>query len=166
VLLVHHLRETESEGPLDMITGSVGLTSGVDGALVLKRQRGNADAFLYVDGRDIEEPRELALLWDASTATWTDTGDAEEHRRSEIRHAIHRVLEEAEEPLGPRDVVERLYLKDVSYDTVRQRLYQMSKGGEVKIVSGGRYAPHNDRNNCNGYHEDVTDIMDVMGGVE
>src|SRR5215218_10782755 len=45
ILLVHHLRETESDDPLDMITGSVGLTGGVDGALVLKRQRGRADAF-------------------------------------------------------------------------------------------------------------------------
>jgi RecA-family ATPase len=32
ILLVHHLREAESDDPLDMITGSVGLTSGVDGA--------------------------------------------------------------------------------------------------------------------------------------
>src|SRR3712207_8880886 len=38
-----------------------GLTGGVDGALVLKRKRGRADAFLHVDGRDIENPTELAL---------------------------------------------------------------------------------------------------------
>lgn len=69
ILLVHPLRETESEDPLDMITGSVGLTGGVDGALVLNRKRGRADAFLHVDGRDIENPTELALKFDPDAAT-------------------------------------------------------------------------------------------------
>ena len=50
IVLVHHLREMESDDPLDMIHGSAGLTGGVDGALVLKRQRGRADAYLQVDG--------------------------------------------------------------------------------------------------------------------
>jgi hypothetical protein len=126
VLLVHHLREMESDDPLDMITGSVGLTSGVDGALVLKRQRGNASAFLHVDGRDIEESSELALLWDAATATWTETGEAEEYRRSETRQKILKALEEADESLGPKVVAERTGL-DV--DVVRQRLYHMSNAG-------------------------------------
>ena len=35
IVLVHHLREMESDDPLDMIHGSAGLTGGVDGALVL-----------------------------------------------------------------------------------------------------------------------------------
>jgi len=61
LLLVNHLRETESDDPLDMIHGSAGLTGGADGALVLKRRRGDADAYLHVDGRDIENPTELAL---------------------------------------------------------------------------------------------------------
>jgi RecA-family ATPase len=69
ILLVHHLRESESDDPLNMIHGSAGLTGGVDGALVLKRQRGRADAFLHVDGRDIEQPMELALKFDQTAAT-------------------------------------------------------------------------------------------------
>ncbi len=46
------------------------LSGGVDGVMLLKRDRGRADAFLYVDGRDIEEPRELALRRDAELASW------------------------------------------------------------------------------------------------
>src|SRR5215203_798085 len=61
IVLVHHLREMESEDPLDMIHGSAGLTGGVDSALVLKRRRGEADANLLGDGRDFENPVELAL---------------------------------------------------------------------------------------------------------
>ncbi len=50
---------------------------------------------------------------------------------------------------------------DMKDGTVRQRLYQMSKAGEVKVVSRGLYVPHtihNDRND----EDDVMDGMDVM----
>jgi hypothetical protein len=96
ILLVHHLREAESDDPLDVIHGSAGLTGGVDGALVLKRKRGDADAYLHVDGRDIENPTELALKFDPNAATWAVMGDAEEYRKSETRRAIVKTLEEAD----------------------------------------------------------------------
>ena len=49
---------------MDTISGSAGPPGGADGTLVLKRERGKADAYLHVDGRDVEEPVELALRWD------------------------------------------------------------------------------------------------------
>ena len=84
-----------------MISGSTGLIGGVDGALVLKRDRGNQDATLVVDGRDIEEPTELALQWVADIASWALMGDAEEYRLSKARQEIRRVVEEAEGPVTP-----------------------------------------------------------------
>jgi hypothetical protein len=159
ILLVHHLREAESDDPLDMIHGSAGLTGGVDGALVLKRKRGQADAFLHIDGRDIENPTELALKFDPNAATWAVMGDAEAYRRSETRRAILKVFNNADEPLGPNEVAEML---DIRENTVRQRLYQMSKAGEVKVVARGRYTLHNVHNNHNNEDAKVTDVMDVM----
>jgi hypothetical protein len=159
IVLVHHLRETESDDPLDMIHGSAGLTGGVDGALVLKRKRGQADAYLHVDGRDIQNPTELALKFDPNAATWAVMGDAEEYRRSETRRVILKALEEADEPLGPKDVAEMV---DLPENTVRQRLYQMSKDGEVKVVARGRYLPHNVHNIHNNESPEVTKVMDVM----
>jgi len=44
ILVVHHLRKMSADDPLDEISGSTGLTGGVDGILVLKRDRGAADA--------------------------------------------------------------------------------------------------------------------------
>src|SRR5215211_729284 len=108
ILLVHHLREAESEDPLDMIHGSAGLTGGVDGALVLKRKRGRADAYLHVEGRDIENPTELALKWDAKTATWNIIGDAEEYRLSQSRAEVIAVLEKSGEPMTPTEVADAL----------------------------------------------------------
>ena len=136
IVIVHHLRETESDDPLDMITGSVGLTGGVDGALVLKRQRGRADAFLHVDGRDIENPTELALKFDPDAATWAIVGDAEEYRMSERRRAIIRLLENADEPLGPKEIADMTGAKE---GTTREMLSQMVKDGQVKNPARGQY---------------------------
>jgi hypothetical protein len=146
ILLVHHLRETESDDPLDMITGSVGLTGGVDGALVLKRRRGRADAFLHVEGRDIDNPTELALKFDPDAATWAIAGDAEEYRVSERRRSILRVLGNADEPLGPKEIAE---MADAPYGATRELLSQMVKDGQVKNLGRGAYVlPENLRNNA------------------
>src|SRR5215212_8360654 len=40
ILIVHHLRKLGAEDPLDQVSGSMGLTGGADGALVLNRERG------------------------------------------------------------------------------------------------------------------------------
>jgi len=162
ILLVHHLREAESDDPLDMIHGSAGLTGGVDGALVLKRKRGQGEAYLHVDGRDIENPTELALNFDPNAATWAIVGDAEEYRRSETRR---KIMEAAVEwPAGPKEVADILEMPE---NTVKQRMYQMSQDGELKIVSRGLYVPHNLHNFHN--HEDakvteVTEVMDSRNG--
>ena len=136
ILLVHHLRETESDDPLDMITGSVGLTGGVDGALVFKRRRGKADAFLHVEGRDIETPTELALKFNPDAATWTIAGEAEEYRLSESRRSILRILGNADEPLGPKDIAE---MADAPYGATRELLSQMIRDGQVKNLGRGAY---------------------------
>jgi hypothetical protein len=143
IVLVHHLREMASDDPLDMIHGSAGLTGGVDGALVLKRQRGEADAVLHVDGRDIEQPAELAMKFDMEAATWEIVGDAEEYRMSEGRRAISRLLENADEPLGPKKIAEALRERDpkVKDGAVREMLSQMVKDGQAKNLRRGAYVP-------------------------
>jgi RecA-family ATPase len=72
IVLIHHLnQQAEHHDPFDAFSGSAGLTAAADGIWLLTRKRGDADAYLMVDGRDIEEPQELALGWDAATCTWT-----------------------------------------------------------------------------------------------
>lgn len=137
IVLVHHLREAESDDPLDMISGGAGLTGGVDNALVLKRQRGRADAFLHVDGRDIEDPVELALEWDSNLASWAIAGDAAAYRLTKERAEIANVLEESGEPMTPTEVADAL---GKNFNTIKQRLWQMSKAGQVSAADG-RYAP-------------------------
>jgi hypothetical protein len=144
IVVVHHTRKAEADDPLDAVSGSYGLTGGVDGVMVLTQERGGADAYLHVDGRDVEEPKELALTWDRRIASWCIAGDAKEYRLNELRRAIIRILEEAGEPLGPKEVTELLRECgiDRAYEAVKQRMYQMSKSGQLKNQDG-KYAPHN-----------------------
>jgi hypothetical protein len=110
---------------------------------VLKRQRGEADAVLHVDGRDIEQPAELAMKFDTETATWTIVGDAEEYRMSEGRRAISRLLEDADGPLSPKKIAEALRERDpkVKDGAVREMLSQMVKDGQAKNLRRGAYVP-------------------------
>jgi len=139
MLAVHHLRKLEAGDPFDMISGSTGLTGGVDGALVLKRDRGKQDATLAVDGRDIEEPSELALRWDAHIASWSLMGDAEEYRQSEERRRILQLLERMGEPMGPKDIAEAL---EKNRSTTRVLLANMKQDGQVEATSQGYTVAH------------------------
>src|SRR5215217_6668793 len=138
ILVVHHLRKLGAADPLDEISGSTGLSGGADGVLVLKRDRGRADAYLHVTGREIEEEAELALRWDADLASWTLVGDAEEYRISQERQEIVRVLNEAEEPMTPTEVAELL---SKSVNAVKYLMWKMSKDGQLATTGKGRYSP-------------------------
>ena len=59
VLVICHLRKTESEDRLDDISGTFGVTGSADGTLVLVRNTGQADGTLIITGRDVEEADSL-----------------------------------------------------------------------------------------------------------
>jgi hypothetical protein len=105
--------------------------------LVLKRDRGRADAYLHVTGREIEEEAELALRWNADLASWTLVGDAEEYRVSQERQDIVRVLGEAGESMTPKEVSELL---DKPYNNVKYLMWRMSKDGQLATAGKGRYS--------------------------
>lgn len=175
VLCVHHLRKAGADDPMDEISGSTGLSGAADGVLVLKRDRGRGDAYLHVDGRDIEEPAEMALTWNADTACWTLAGDAEQYRLSQTRAEVIEVLGSSEEPMTPTEVADAL---GKSFNTIKQRLWHMSKEGQV-LASDGRYSlpnnhnPRNPRNRNpeeqvthNGSHNRLRNLDDPHGNGE
>lgn len=166
VLCIHHLRKAGADDPMDEISGSTGLSGAADGVLLLKRDRGRGDAYLHVDGRDIEEPAELALTWNANTACWTLAGDAEQYRISQTRAEVIEVLEENGDPMTPTEVADAL---GRSFNTIKQRLWQMSRDGQV-AASDGRYSlpkdrnPHNLRNR--NPEEPVTTVTQVTDSMD
>ncbi|HYQ91474.1 MAG TPA: DnaB-like helicase N-terminal domain-containing protein, partial [Candidatus Competibacteraceae bacterium] len=108
LLIVHHNRKAESEDPVELVSGTLGLTGGVDGVMVLRRKRGQADAFLYVTGKDIEDEKDYAMNWDTKTTTWAIKGDARDYTGSDERLAVEELLKQ-HGPLSIKEMAERLH---------------------------------------------------------
>jgi hypothetical protein len=162
IVLVHHLnQQANPDDPFDWFSGSAGLVAATEGILLFRRKRGDADAYLTIDGKDIEERAELALKWHPQACTWSVIGDAETHRLSETRLAILRALADADEPMGPTDVAGVL---GADVNPIKQRMYQMSKAGELNVESRGSYTlsqTHNLHNFHNFKEDKVTEVTEV-----
>jgi hypothetical protein len=144
ILAVHHLRKTSSSDVLDEITGSIGMTGAVDGTLILKRERGQAEASLFVTGRDIEREQQLAMSFDATTALWTVIGNTEEVGRTRARQEIIDLLgEQGTDGMTPREIADAL---EKNYHTTRSILRKMEQTGEVTRLHGRYFVLSVERN--------------------
>jgi hypothetical protein len=144
IVVVHHLRKMAASDPLDEISSSTGLTAGVDGFLILRRTPGSKGPTLYVDGRDIEEPTEYALIWNINTATWTIEGDAEEVHLSKERGDILLTLNRSADPMTPKEVAD--VMPGAKYNNVKYLMWAMLGDGQLLKDSKGRYSPANPTN--------------------
>jgi hypothetical protein len=144
IVVVHHLRKMAASDPLDEISSSTGLTAGVDGFLILRRTPGSKGPTLYVDGRDIEEPTEYALIWNLNTATWTIEGDAEEVHLSKERGDILLTLNRSPEPMTPKQVAD--IMPGAKHNNVKYLMWTMLGDGQLLKDDKGRYSPANPTN--------------------
>jgi len=134
IVVVHHLRKMAADGdPLDMVSGSTGLTGAMDTILVLNR--GSDGVTLYGRGRDIEEI-ESAVQFDRQTCRWSMLGEASEVRRSAERRAIIDALRAEKEPLSPNVIAD---VTGHGSAATRQLLHSMLLNGEVVKVARGKY---------------------------
>lgn len=155
IVVVHHLRKMAAGDPLDEISGSTGLTGGVDNVLVMRRERGKADAVLHVTGRDIDE-QELALTFDGSRGQWNLAGDASEYRSSQLQQAALDVLKEAGEPLTIAQVAEAMSSK---YEQAKLALWRMEQEGVIRKATRGRYQmPGSPSSECDA---DISETFDT-----
>lgn len=75
ILLIHHVRKLRSDDPMDMISGTNGISGATDTNFVLmKTSRSENTATLYCTGRDIVY-RELRLEFDSETHLWNLLSD-------------------------------------------------------------------------------------------
>ena len=75
VLLIHHLRKLNDDDPMNMISGTTGLSGATDSNFVLRRsKRRENTATLYCTGRDIPY-RELSLEFNSETHIWNLLSD-------------------------------------------------------------------------------------------
>jgi hypothetical protein len=144
IVVIHHLRKGAATDAQDEISGSTGLSGGVDGFMILRRTPGSKGPTLYVDGRDIEEPEEYALHWNLNTATWTIEGTAEEVQVSKERSDILLTLNRSPEAMTPREVTDAI--PNAKHNNVKVLMHKMLGDGQLIKYDRGRYSPANPTN--------------------
>lgn len=132
VIVVHHVRKGESDDPLEMVSGTTGLSGAADTILILNRGRGQVDAELFITGRDVNEDT-LALQKD-SCAGWVLLGDAAEYKQSEEKRQIINLLRVTGEPMTPKEIALAL-----GKTNLRMTLTRMEKEFLIKKIDCGRY---------------------------
>ncbi len=143
IVLIHHTRKQDSEDPMDLISGSTGLTGSADGALVLTRARQSVQCKLHVMGRDNED-KELILDWSKGTFGWTLAGDAEELAVSRERKDIIEILAFYPTRLTPKAVAKELNRGEAS---IRKMMNRMNNDGQIDNDGLGNYTVINKNNN-------------------
>jgi hypothetical protein len=133
IVLIHHVRKMVAEDPLEMISGTNGLTGAADLVLILNRD--SRGVTLGGRGRDLEEFNR-AMQFNRDTCRWHILGEASEVRRSDARSKIISVLKAAGEPLSPAEISDRSGMEP---NNVYQLLHKMAKAGEVEKLGQGKY---------------------------
>lgn len=134
IVLVHHVRKMVADDPIEMISGTNGLTGAADAILILNRT--GQGSTLGGRGRDLEDFA-LAIHFDSQDCRWSVLGDAADVQRSNERNAILGVLARSPVPLAPKQIAATLGAKD---DAVRQMVLRMTEAGEITKVGRGLYA--------------------------
>jgi hypothetical protein len=130
IVVVHHTRKATADDWLDSISGTTGITGTADSLLVLKRERGQADAFLFGTARDLPD-LELPLKFDEETCRWCKLEmSAPEARATSDQTAILRVLRTANGAGLMRSQIAKM--TDRSNQATSNMLKRMEEAGLVE----------------------------------
>jgi AAA domain len=91
IIVAHHDRKMDADDPFDTISGTLGLTGGVDTIALLKRS--GQGITLHIQGRDLVDNVEKAVQLDRETCRWIILGEASDVQRSKdwrlVLDALH-----------------------------------------------------------------------------
>lgn len=124
LIVVTHNRKAKADDPFDEINASTGVAGSMDTGLVIRRERGSADAVLYTTGRRISE-HSLALQF-----------DAKDFAISEARKSILAAVA----TLGratPKQIAQAV---GRNHNTVKNTVMAMAKSGELIANGDGTYS--------------------------
>lgn len=159
ILVICHCNKLNPDDPVDSVSGTTGLVGAADAICILRRERGKADASLFVVGRDVEE-QDLAfkntLEKPNRRSAWELLpGDASLFRMSEQRRELVDALH-AVPGMAPAEIAAALG-KPVG--NVRNLLFHMVRDGEIRLREGRYYSTN--ANVANALTQPVSPISTV-----
>ena len=148
ILVLHHLRKMDAPDPVDAISGTLGLSGAADAILVLKRDRGQRDASLFVTGRDLDE-QDLQLSWDETLCSWKVIPDQELLARisRERNDVLDLFRNNGNEPLAPAQIAALLHK---NANAIRKLLRSMAKAEQLSSQDSFYWLPNTPISNHTG----------------
>lgn len=133
IMVLHHLRKSESRDVIQMVAGSVGITAAADSILVLQKERSSNSAIFSVTGRDIPD-YELPLNLNHENLTWELVVPTK--KITEDRAKILTVLQEAHKPMKLCEIAESVKKK---VNNVHKMIAALVTSGKVSKAGYGFY---------------------------
>lgn len=136
IIVVHHDRKMDAEDVFDTVSGTLGLTGGVDTIAILKRS--SKGVTLYVEGRDLVDTVEKAVNFERETCRWVILGEADEVHRSDERKKVLTALADLPDGLAVPEIQVAAELG--TRGAADMLLSRMVQHGEIVRASRGRYS--------------------------
>ena len=136
IMVAHHDRKMEAEDVFDTVSGTLGLTGGVDTIAILKRSAKGVT--LYVEGRDLVDAVEKAVNFDRETCRWVILGEAAEVHRSDERKKVLTALADLPDGLAVSEIQVAAELG--TRGAADMLLSRMVQHGEIIRAGRGRYS--------------------------
>jgi hypothetical protein len=139
IVILHHVNKNITHNdPIAQVSGTMGLTGGVDTVLVMRRAFGERDATIQATGRDARDT-ELALRWHPDNQLWASLGNAQDHKTSQARQQIIALFKQQpkDQPtLTPLQVANLLGQKR---ENIRQLMIKMRADLQLAANGDGKY---------------------------
>lgn len=138
VLAIHHSRKEEvASNPLDVVSGSTGLTGSATNILVMTGSAQQKRAQITIVPRE-QESATIDLDFDGERLSWVAAQPALPLAGSPEQQRVLDAYREAEGPAKAKDIAEKTGL---SYDSVRQLIGKLVRDGHLVRLNSGLYKP-------------------------
>jgi AAA domain len=134
-IVAHHDRKMNAEDVFDTVSGTLGLTGGVDTIAILKRHAQGVT--LHIEGRDLLEEVAKAVCFDRETCRWVVQGEAVEVHQADERKRVLDVLAASSDGLATSEIIAAARL--VSRGAADMLLLRMLKDGQIERIKKGTY---------------------------
>jgi hypothetical protein len=136
IIVAHHDRKMDAEDVFDTVSGTLGLTGGVDTIALLKRS--SKGTTLHAEGRDLVDAVEKAVSFDRETCRWMILGEAVEVQRSGERARVLAALVDLPDGLTVLEIQAAAQLHNRG--ATDMLLSRMAQDGDIYRVGRGRYS--------------------------
>ena len=147
VMPIMHARKQASEDPIDMISGTLGLSGAVDNVMVLHNRRG-LRANLYFQGREVDT-LEYTIGYFKDSWTWQMIGKASEVFFTESQQEVLQCVRECTKPVTAMTPTEIAASTGIKKGYIQQKILpKLLKEGFILRYGRGKY--YYDVNYANG----------------